>query len=52
MTKSGLDPAAYQIVIFDEKNSHSGALRWIVGTGVANAAQRKPMVTSLTMLGQ
>jgi len=52
MTKSDLDSAAYQIVIFDKENSHSGALKWIAGSGVANAAKRRPMVTRLTMLGR
>jgi len=52
MTKSGLDPAAYQIVIFDKKNSHIGVPKWIAGSGVAHAAKREPMVTSLTMLGR
>ena len=56
MTKSDLDPAAYQIVIFDKENSHKDVLKWcaemVCCSGVSKAAKRMATLTGLTVLGQ
>jgi hypothetical protein len=51
VTKPGFDAAANQIVIFDQENSHSGALQWMAG-GLANTARPIRIITSLTISGR